>query len=467
LADFTTCCSREGEKQKLNTLRRRDSRPVEPDVVLSSAEDLANDLSVKTTLRLTTPHKSFRWLRRLPPALLRGPQPLRDSAREAVRDAVVQVCEECLPELMSDKDKAVKWMEKIAACLSWYELEGPLVPSTPLTHLKSASLEDRAAWRRVEEWDEAFRSLETLLRQGLVSSFTISAERFSVSVFGEGSGKWTLPHTGATLQPTKHAPCAVICPSFEAFRTMLQENHVPFEIAALSTGGSAVANSRGGLDMRAAEDASALGQDAGSRALVSRASDASVSAVDDNRSDMRECRSDGLKVVTPDEIASTAPLSSALLFEGAWRVHALLDVLRQHFLGAPLASAPAPPTRLPRLAAPEPFSRAAAKSAEVLKTQTLPKAAPAMAAEGAAAPERRSCTSPIWAATSFQGRCDGCWKFSECCCGPSDVDSLQNLDTVRALTPLPSSPCGASSRSIASARLPDPARPWTGSGISG
>merc|ERR1740129_2358968 len=123
------------------------------------------------------------------------------------------------------------WMERITACLTWYQVEGPPVPA-PLA-AAGPTAEERASRRRAEEWDEAFRSLEGLLRQGVVSSFCIISERFGVTVLGEGSGQWKHPKTGEWQRPTLSAPCAVLCPSVDELRKMLQQNHVPFEVAEL------------------------------------------------------------------------------------------------------------------------------------------------------------------------------------------------------------------------------------------
>lgn len=89
------------------------------------------------------------------------------------------------------------------------------------------------------------------------------------------------------------------------------------------------------------------------------------------RGDLRDLRRDGERVIAPEDISGIAPMSSAIWLEGAWRVHALLDVLRQHFLDVPLPSAAVAPPRLPRLLAPSPFPRAAARSAEVVRTQIV------------------------------------------------------------------------------------------------
>lgn len=339
--------------------KQQDMRPVEPDLVLNSSEDLASDLSMKTALRFTTPQISFRWLRRLPLALRVQPLKALDAKSSLVRESVIEACKECLPQMMTEPDKAVVWMDRIAACLSWYQLEGPLVPSTPLVS-NSSSTEDHLAWRRVEEWDEAFRCLETLLRQGLIPSFTIVAERFSITVFGEGTGPWLSPSKTPTPKPTQNTPCALLCPSLDEFRTMLQENHVQFEVANIDQNSN----------LQHSQEIPGQSQDAKTQAIVPTAG-SSQKMMEEIRSDLRKLRRDGEKVVTPDEMNRVTPLSSALWFEGSLRVHALLDVLRQYFLGAPLSASPPSPPRLPRLVAPAPFSHAAVQSATVLKTQTV------------------------------------------------------------------------------------------------
>merc|ERR1719409_595920 len=63
---------------------------------------------------------------------------------------------------------------------------------------------------------------------------------------------------------------------------------------------------------------------------------------------------------------------STLYFEGSWRVHALLDMLRQHALGAPVRPAPPVPRQLPKLVAPAPFAHARARMAEVVRTGSRP-----------------------------------------------------------------------------------------------
>jgi len=331
-----------------------------------SSEDFGHDLSLKTVLRLSTPHASFRWLRRLPPALrCQSLKSLDGPNAAAVREAILEMCRECLPKLMEVPDKAVRWVERIASCLSWYQLDGPPMPSTPLAQSLNSTPEERAARRRVEEWDEAYRSLEVLLRQGMVPTFTILADRFSVAVFGDGAGPWKSSRTGSMQQPTRDSPCAVLFPSRDEFRTMLQENHVPFEVAKIrrSPGTQDASDSRDQqLDGALAVREEALVLAGGPKAVPEL----------ETQSDLRELRRDAEKVVFPEEMNSVTPMSSALWLEGSWRVHALLDVLRQHFLAAPLAASPLAAPRLPRLVSPAPFAHAAVSSVEVLGTQTLP-----------------------------------------------------------------------------------------------
>merc|ERR1719336_1969152 len=130
---------------------------------------------------------------------------------------------------MESPDKAVRLMERIASSLSWYQIDGP--PSVAAVHPSSLSPEEQAIRQRVLEWDEAFRSLEVLLRQGVVSTFSVTSDRFTIVVFGEGSLPWHSLSKGQTQQPTRGSPCAVMFPSQDEVRTMLQESHVPFDIA--------------------------------------------------------------------------------------------------------------------------------------------------------------------------------------------------------------------------------------------
>lgn len=399
------------QRQQLELAQQDDSRVVVeslPD--LRSSEDITSDFSAKSRLRLVTPQMSFRWLWRLPPTLRCRPLLAKpEDTREKSREAVLEVCRECLPLLTSDPDKAVLWMQRIMACLGWYELEGPPMPihsggsygGGPRAAQKTLAIraaadipEVRAAWRRVEEWDEALRSLELLLRQGIVPSFVIVAERFSVTVLGEGSGPWTSSLTGDVQRPTSKSPCAVLCPSVNELREMLQANHVPFDIAEVA-GGVANADATAAQGMRnlcghvsdeappaesctetlpatqpgvvvpwaPAAPAPVVPWSPAAPALAAAAMAA------ENRSEIRELRRDGMKVVTED-ISGVRPESSALWFDGSWRVHALIDILRQHFLGSPLPSSASMPARLPRLLASAPFVHATARFAEVVKTQT-------------------------------------------------------------------------------------------------
>lgn len=407
---------------------------VEPS--LRSSEDLGNDLSVKSALELSTSHTSFRWLWRLPAALRVQHTSRVLESSTGPKEAALEVCRECLPSLMADPDKAVKWMDRIAACLAWYEVEGPL---RPLSHAVggpgATSIEERQAWRRVDEWDEAFRSLETLLRQGLVSSYAIIADRFTVVVLGEGSAPYTCRRRGETQQPSQREPCAVLYPSFDEFRRMLQENHVPFEIADFDEVHEGGGTMQPGT--QAAIEAPAVGEAIVPRAPPTQLMAASAAAQPlrktiselEDIDDLRECRRDGLKVVTPEESShGTGPSSSALWFEGSWRVHALLDILRQHFLAAPLAGGPPSPQRLPRLLAPAPFPHAAARSAEVMRTSSVSAPQADMGGGGAATSGEAKISASTVAAS---GKCHTAELSG--CFFPSQVRRL--LELLRVLLP--------------------------------
>eukprot|EP00927_Polykrikos_kofoidii_P043012 TRINITY_DN3706_c0_g2_i1.p1 TRINITY_DN3706_c0_g2~~TRINITY_DN3706_c0_g2_i1.p1 ORF type:complete len:614 (-),score=94.21 TRINITY_DN3706_c0_g2_i1:65-1906(-) len=356
--------------------KQEDRKPVTSEPTLTTAEDFGNDLSLKTSLELVTSHTSFRWLWRLPAALRIQHASRGLEGSKSAREAALDVCRDCLPSLMADPDKAVKWMDRIAACLSWYELEGPPRPFTRSAGGASVvPVEERMACRRVDEWDEAFRSLGTLLRQGLLSSFTIIAERFTVSVLGEGAAPYKCRRTSELRHPSQDEPRAVLFPSFDELRSMLQENHVPFEVANFKELGEGreSAQQSGPEAVEAAVPSVAIVPTVDPAQIVAakQASTSSrrASVELDDIDDLRELRRDGLKVVTPEEAYTGAtPKSSALWFEGTWQVHALLDVLRQHFLDAPLNEAAPSPPRLPRLVAPASFRNAVARSAEVLRT---------------------------------------------------------------------------------------------------
>jgi len=323
-----------------------------PPPVLKSSEDLTGDLSLKTSLRLSTPHVSFRWLRCLPPALWCPLRAQTDDARAKVREAVLNMCRDCLPALLENPDNAAKWLERVVGCLSWYEIMGPPLPSfrRHVSISGPAEAEVNLAWRRVEQWDEAFRSLVVLLRQGLVSTFVVVADRFSVIVLGEGSGPWISPSGGKPHKPTRDDPCAVLFPS-QVIRRVLQENHVPFETA------------RAQEEEGSKQNVKVNGDKASEVAIVD-------SAIVDTE-EMVDLVRDGEKVLMPDN-SDGSPLSSALWFHGAWRVHAMLDILRQFSLGAPLTSVSNTPTRLPRLVAPSSFNNATARVADIVKTHSSP-----------------------------------------------------------------------------------------------
>lgn len=152
-------------------------------------------------------------------------------------------------------------------------------------------------------------------------------------------------------------------------RPTRQDNHVPFEVAPFENKDvvQKFANVRTSVQRRdsAASDGGADG------AIVPAAASAPMQ-IDEAaiRSDM-QWLSKGDKVQFDELNDAVAPLSTALLFNGALRVHALLDVLRQHFLGESLPSEVRRPTKLPKLVAPTPFSRASAQWVDVEKTRTL------------------------------------------------------------------------------------------------
>ncbi|CAE8588698.1 unnamed protein product [Polarella glacialis] len=368
--------------------RRQDTAPQFAIPELCRSEDIACDLTLRQGLRLATPHASLRWLRRLPAALRCQSMRSQDLSKGHVRDAALELCEASLPQLLSDPDKAVAWLARVAACLSWYEVEGPLLPSIGSESIPTASMGtavasaalQKEAQRRVEEWDESYRSLWLLMRQGMLPSFGIIAERFTVMVFSEGTGPWTSPMTGETFKPSQAQPCAVLWPSSYELRSVLQENHVHFEMAAASVQ-AGFPWAPGVAGQLAPDETAAAGSlvappaaDPGSRLGTSE---------DMVQTDLRELRRDGEAVLAPEELGRGAgPAVSALWFEGSWRVHALLDVLRQQMLGHPLPSSPPAPRRLPLLLAPAPFANASVKSAEVVKTQTT--SAPASTAPTAA-----------------------------------------------------------------------------------
>eukprot|EP00913_Durusdinium_trenchii_P007370 g6929.t1 len=167
-------------------------------------------MTLHRSLRLTTVAASLQWLRRLPFALRRHGAPVAPEELPAVARAEVQeICQQSLPHLMTEPRRAVCWLSKIASFLTWYELEGPAPPPGQPTVLKEAFNEPE---QKVREWDESYRSLWLLLRQGLLPSFCIESERFSVTVFGEGSDSWSGEALG-TVKPSASEPMALIFPS--------------------------------------------------------------------------------------------------------------------------------------------------------------------------------------------------------------------------------------------------------------
>jgi len=160
---------------------------------------------------------------------------------------------------------------------------------------------------------------------------------------------------------------------------MLQENHVPFDIAPFEIAEVAqkVNSARASLQRQATEEH--LLESGVEGMQIVPTTDAPLAPV---RHDEAEIRSDlhwlGESAAhhPPDKVrfdelkSGVAPLSSALFFNGALPVHALLDVLRQYFLKEPIQPEVRPPSKLPKLVAPSPFSNAAAQWADVIKTKT-------------------------------------------------------------------------------------------------
>lgn len=349
----------------------------DPVPTLLHPDDLAKDISVKTNLRLTTSHVSFKWLQRLPLSLRSQPVAARCSAR----DEVLDLCRECLPDLQGDPDKAVRWMDQIVGALSWSELEGPVRPGEPRKYPQSSMAEGhRAAWKRVDDWDEAFRCLEVMLRQGLISTFVIEDKWFTVTVLGEGAGDCAAAHmSGATQRPTKRTPIAVMCPSQDDVRKMLQRHHAAFKVAGTT-------KPCNGPPLASEPEPDPPADEASTQLVAAAPSSLALAPArslkrhhSESVAELVELRKMGEKVLTEEEQRKEGPQNSALFFEGAWRVHAVLDVLRQHFLAAPLSGSPTPANLLPRLSAPAPFCHASARFAEVTRTHT----ANVQAADGA------------------------------------------------------------------------------------
>lgn len=338
--------------------RQEREDPSRYDPTLSSSQDIVADLMVQSQLRLATPHASLRWLRRLPTALRCRSLKSQDM-NGPVRDSAVELCQASLPKLLADPDKAAAWLARIAACLSWYEAEGPLrvAQGSNTASMGSSSLPADAAekevQRRIDEWDESFRSQWLLLRQGMLPCFTLLADRFSVSVFGEGSGPWTSSISGQECRPSQTEPCAVLWPSSYELRELLQANHVAFEMAPAFES----------PETNAGEASHAL-------VVQDKELERGFATEDVARMDVRALRKDGEKALFPeDQAGHGGVLCTALFFQGTRRVHALMDVLRQHFLAQPVFPIrPQPPVRLPLLLAPAPFANAKVKSADVLKT---------------------------------------------------------------------------------------------------
>lgn len=315
---------------------------------LSSSQDLLSDQTVHYTLRLSTSCMSWKWLRRLPTALLcqRDKKDLSDP----VRAAALEACRANLPCLLADESKALAWLSAIAASLSWYELEGPT----------RTSGQDEV--QDVQEWDKAYGSLWLLLQQGALPSFSIEAERFSVLVFGEGAETWTSPADGQQTKPTRAEPFAILWPSSRELRSMLQENRVYFDVAPPALHQQA---STAELPKSSAGDSGCAGGSSAVVPLVEGGTSAENGVPQATRQDLLELRRDGERAKTPGDGEHDFKNKTALRFQGSWRVHLLLNALRQHFLGHPMASAVKMPQKLPKLLAPASFANSAVKSAQV------------------------------------------------------------------------------------------------------
>mmetsp|Transcript_42209 Transcript_42209/g.86075 ORF Transcript_42209/g.86075 Transcript_42209/m.86075 type:complete len:478 (+) Transcript_42209:41-1474(+) len=304
---------------------------------LSNPEQMGEDMTLHRSMRVTltaVPTASLSWLRFLPYAL-RMPGLKGDDLDPVARAEAMEICQQHVSHLMTDPEKACRWLCRIASLLTWYEMEGPL-------NLKRKQVPNEATSQTLEaeqkDWDESYRSLWVLLRQGSVPTFCIEAERFSILVFGDNSGSWT--QGSEPVKPSRSEPLALLWPSTREIRALLHENHAHFDVPGGSDGGAGACLGSGATEQTLAE--------------------------------LRELHRDGEKATTLGLRDLEDTSSPALLFKGSWRVHVLMDVLRQYFLGQPNPSAPPSPTRLPRLLSPKPFVNARAKTAEVVKLSTDP-----------------------------------------------------------------------------------------------
>ena len=294
---------------------------VKPLPQLSSAEDLLSDQSVQPVLTLTTCAMTWKWLRRLPCAL-RFQRDLND----AVRAAALEACRDNIPFLLADENKAVAWLAKISEILCWHEVDGPARgPVEPAT----GPHED---CREVQEWDEAYRSLWVLLLQGVISTFCIESDRFSVVVFGDGTEPWTSPTSGEVIKPSRLEPCAVLWPSTRELRCMLQGNHVYFDMPPRSLQRQASLEQPQSLASESVKGVTVMPYAKGGTEVEDHLSAKA-------RQDLLELRRDGERAKTPGGGEDFKLTKSALCFQGSWRVHMLMNVLRQHFLGHPMPSA--------------------------------------------------------------------------------------------------------------------------------
>lgn len=344
LQELTRASSRRKEEKLFQEQEQERLAVLRDQPVMESSNDITCDLTLRTAMRLVCPKQSWRWLKRLPPIL--GVPSLQ--GKESIKEHMAVVCkmlsEQDLPGMMNNLDNATKWLFTLANCLSWHQLEGPQLPKlpTPAAPLP-ATPEAKAAWKQVMRWDEAYRGLGALLTQGVAPCFSIVAERFTVTVFGEGSGPWTAAtsvagHEGdAIKRPRENSPVAVLGPALRDLRSMLMAHNVSFEAASCS----AASSSKPGLKRE-----------------HSHLDDAA-------RHELQELENKGERVLRKDD--DTSAYNVQLWFDGRTSVHAMLDVLRQYFLGHSLEQAPKPLARLPLLVSATPFPWASTEMAEVVK----------------------------------------------------------------------------------------------------
>eukprot|EP00434_Breviolum_minutum_P025825 symbB.v1.2.022830.t1/scaffold2043.1/size110972/4 len=131
-------------------------------------------------------------------------------------------------------------------------------------------------------------------------------------------------------------------PSTKEIRSMLHENHAHFQLPSAST-----ASHAGVADGGASE---------------------STIFTKETLEELRELHRDGVGATSVGlREVDDMPKTSALLFEGSWRIHVMIDVLRQFFLEQSRISSPPSPARLPRLLSPQAFVNASLKTGTVVK----------------------------------------------------------------------------------------------------